>query len=373
MRASMTATRSPFLNRLLATTFLAILTTSPVLAGERWVVYAGGAKPDRIFVTVDESYLDAVPQAAKTYKLETLTILENAKSPDWVSSNMIIDCGRQTLEEKLIQLSPRGGKLATAPDQPARPPKNAVGQALIDFACDMGPKSSAQRAAARKAGNAARGWLYLGPLTTGDVGDLVWKTMWTDGTRPASKPRSDAELEREMKDLEARRKKALAEAGAQADKSVEQDKQASRQIASTQEPLARADARRKREMSAVRRTMDAWIGQPEAELLRVWGPPTDATEKSGNRMLQYYRQEARSTAASSSGGCPAGQTLQQTHGPNAPPRCAPSAGAQSYRYTYECTLSFELQDGVIIDYFTKDRRTPNDPYTHCSHIFGRFD
>lgn len=52
---------------------------------------------------------------------------------------------------------------------------------------------------------------------------------------------------------------------------------------------------------------------------------------------------------------------------------APSAGAQSYQYTYECTLSFELQEGMIIDYFTKDRRTPNDPYTHCSHIFGRFD
>ncbi|MCR2540443.1 hypothetical protein NSP57_24015, partial [Salmonella enterica] len=85
---------------------------------------------------------------------------------------------------------------------------------------------------------------------TGEIGDLAWNTMWTDGTRPASKPRSDAELEREMKDLEARRKKALADAGAQADKSVEQDKQASRQIATVQDSQARADARRKREMSA---------------------------------------------------------------------------------------------------------------------------
>ncbi len=361
------------MNRLLISAVLAAVAASPVLAGERWVVYAGGDKPNRIFVTVDESYLDAVPRAEKTYKLETLTVLENAKSPDWVSSNMIIDCGRQTLEEKLIQLSPRGGKLATAPDQPARSPKNAVGQALIDFACDMGPKSGAQRVVARKADNRSRGWMYLGPLNTGEIGDLAWNTMWTDGTRPASKPRSDAELEREMKDLEARRKKALADAGAQADKSVEQDKQASRQIATVQDSQARADARRKREMSAVRRTMDAWIGQPEAELLRVWGPPTGTTEKSGNRMLQYYRTEARSTSASGSGSCPPGQTLQLTHGPNAPPRCAPSAGTQSYQYTYECTLSFELQGGMIIDYFTKDRRTPNDPYTHCSHIFGRFD
>lgn len=361
------------MNRLATTAILAAVAISPVHAGERWMVYAGGEKPSRIVVTVDETYLDAVPMAEKTYKLETLTILENAKAPEWVSSNMIIDCARQTLEEKLIQLSPRGGKLTTAPDQPARPPKNAVGQALIDFACDMGPRGSAQRVAARKADQRSRGWLYMGPQNTGEITDLTWKTLWADGTRPASKPRSDAELEREMKDLEARRKKALADAGAQADKRVEQDKQASRQIANVQDPQARADARRKREMSAVRRTMDAWIGQPEAELLRVWGPPTGTTEKSGNRMLQYYRQEARSTSASGSGGCPPGQSLQLTHGPNAPPRCAPSAGAQSYQYAYECTLSFELQGGMIIDYFTKDRRTPNDPYTHCSHIFGRFD
>jgi hypothetical protein len=352
----------------------ATVVATPALAGERWMVYAGGEKPSRIVVTVDETYLDAVPMAEKTYKLETLTILENAKAPDWVSSNMIIDCARQTLEEKLIQLSPRGGKLATAPDQPARPPKNAVGQALIDFACDMGPKSSAQRTAARKADNRARGWLYLGPLDTGAIGDLAWNTMWTDGTRPASKPRSDAELDREMKDLDARRKKALAEADALAGKTVEQDKASSRQTAKAQEPQARADARRKRERTEVRRTMDAWIGQPEAELLRVWGPPTATGDQDGNRMLQYYRQEARSTQASGSGGCPPGQSMQLTHGPNSPPRCAPSGSSgQSYQYTYECTVSFELQGGMIVDYFTKDRRTPNDPFTHCTHIYGRFN
>ena len=66
--------------------------------------------------------------------------------------------------------------------------------------------------------------------------------------------------------------------------------------------------------------------------------------------------------------------MQLTHGPNSPPRCAPSGSSgQSYQYTYECTVSFELQGGMIIDYFTKDRRTPNDPFTHCTHIYGRFN
>ncbi len=86
----------------------AVMLASPALAGERWLVYTGGEKPGRIFVVVDETYLDAVPFTEKTYKLETVTVLENAKAPDWVSSNMIIDCGRNTLEEKLIQVSPRG-------------------------------------------------------------------------------------------------------------------------------------------------------------------------------------------------------------------------------------------------------------------------
>ncbi len=55
------------------------------------MVYTGGEKPNRIIVTVDETYLDVVSTAEKTYKLETVTILENAKSPDWVFSIMIID------------------------------------------------------------------------------------------------------------------------------------------------------------------------------------------------------------------------------------------------------------------------------------------
>ncbi|HWW58292.1 MAG TPA: hypothetical protein VN047_15470 [Sphingopyxis sp.] len=80
------------MKRLLATAALAVITTSPALAGDRWLVYTGGEKPGRIFVVVDETYLDAVPFAEKTCKLETVTILENAKAPDWVSSNMIIDC-----------------------------------------------------------------------------------------------------------------------------------------------------------------------------------------------------------------------------------------------------------------------------------------
>ncbi|MBB1626577.1 hypothetical protein A9974_15205 [Achromobacter sp. UMC71] len=75
-----------------------------------------------------------------------------------------------------------------------------------------------------------------------------------------------------MRDLDARRQKAQADAGGIATKTVQEDKASTEKIAKIQEPLARAEARHTREKHAVRRTMDAWIGQPEAELLRVWGP-----------------------------------------------------------------------------------------------------
>ncbi|MFG8975660.1 hypothetical protein [Pseudomonas paraeruginosa] len=152
---------------------LAVACIAPVHAGDLWLVYSEGEKPSRIFVVVDETYLDALPFSERTCQLETITILERPRVPDWVSSNMLIDCARKTLEEQLIQVSPRGGKLTTAPDQPARPASNPVGEALTAFACELGPKDGVQRRAARQAetDNRERGRMFLGPLTTSEVGD----------------------------------------------------------------------------------------------------------------------------------------------------------------------------------------------------------
>lgn len=356
---------------LFVTTALLVSAISPALAGERWLVYAGGDKPSRIFVVVDETYLDAVPFAEKTYKLETITILENAKAPDWVSSNMIIDCGRNTLEEKLIQISPRGGKLTTAPDQPAQPPKNAVGEALIAFACDMGPKDSAKRLAARKADQRERGWMYLGPLTTADVGDLAWNGMWSDGKRPASTPRSAAELEREMASLNARREKAVAEANALAGQTVQNEKAEAERFAKAQEPLRRLEKRRKREYAPVRRALEPWIGQPEAELLRVWGAPTKTEDRSGQRIVSYY-QRVVDTVYAPTQGCPAGQSPQPVNGMDKPLVCAPMPGPVSWERVSECTAHFELHDGVIVDYVTQGPKAQLEQ-PPCSRVFGKTD
>lgn len=351
---------------------LATIMASPAFAGDRWLVYTGGEKPSRIFVVVDETYLDAVPFAEKTYKLETITILENAKAPDWVSSNMIIDCARQTLEEKLIQVSPRGGALTAAPDQPAQPPKNAVGQALIDFACEMGPKDNAQRIKARKADKSKQGWLFMGPLTTSEVGDMAWNTMWTDGTRPDSTPRSDEELAREMASLDARRQKALATANAIAEQTVKEDKAEHERTIKSQEPIVRANARRKREPSEIRRALEPWIGQPEAELLRVWGTPTRSEDHSDKRIIDYYKQIVETVYAPTQG-CPPGQTMQPVNGMDKPLMCAPMSGPVSWEVSYQCTVSFEFRDGVIVDYVAKGTRNTNDAFTHCSRVFGKFN
>lgn len=364
--------RERILKRLFVTAALVATMISPAFAGERWLVYTGGEKPSRIFVVADETYLDAVPFTDKTYKLEIITILENPKAPDWVSSNMIIDCARRTLEEKLIQVSPRGGKLTTVPDQPPQPPKNAVGEALIAFACEMGPKTEAKRIAARKADNRERGWMFLGPLTTSDVGDLAWKSAWSDGTRPAGTPRSAAELEREMASLDARRQKALAEAQAIAGQTVEREKAEATRFAKAQEPLVRLDARLKRESREVRRALTPWIGQPEAELIRVWGPPSQAQDQGGKRILSYDKQ-ADATIKANTQGCPAGQAPQLVNGPNRPPVCAPTAGMEDRQVTYQCTASFEIRDGVIVDFVTRGGRDNLDAYSHCSRVFGKFD
>lgn len=358
------------MKRLLATAALAATTTSPALAGDRWLVYTGGERPSRIFVVVDETYLDAVPFAEKTYKLETVTILENAKAPDWVSSNMIIDCPRQVIEEKLIQVSPRGGKLTTAPDQPAHPATNAVGEALIAFACEMGPKDNKQRLAARKADQRERGWMFMGPLTTGEVGDLAWNTMWADGTRPASTPRSEAELEREMASLNDRRQKALAEAQAIAGQTIEKEKVEAERFAKAQEPLVRLEKRRKRERSEVRRSLEAWIGQPEAELVRVWGAPGLLQDQGGKRILSYEKEAIRTVTANTQG-CPAGHSPQLVDGPNKPPQCVPTAGMEDRQVTYRCTASFEFQEGVIVDYITRGRQNDHSAFTDdCVVVFG---
>lgn len=348
---------------------LAAATASPALAGERWLVYTGGEKPNRIFVVVDETYLDAVPRAEKTYKLETVTILENAKSPDWVSSNMIIDCARQTLEETLIQVSPRGGKLTTAPDQPAHPPKNAVGHALIGFACDMGPKDAKKRLAARKADNRKRGWMFMGPLSTGEIGDVVWNTVWTDGTRPGSTPRSDAELAREMEALGKRRQQATADARTLASQTAETSKAQAERFEKAREPIARIDARRKREPQAVRRTFDPWLNQPEAEVIRVWGQPNQSQDLGDKRILSYQKEVVVRIEADTQG-CPKGQRPQQVTS-NMPPVCMPAANMEDTYRTYRCTVGFEIREGLVADYVTRGAKDNLDPFPHCTHVFGQ--
>ncbi|NIJ37806.1 hypothetical protein FHR22_002509 [Sphingopyxis panaciterrae] len=335
---------------------VAAMLATPAMADERWLVYTGGEKPNRIFVVVDETYLDAVPFAEKTYKLETITVLESAKAPDWVSSNMIIDCDRNTLEEKLIQVSPRGGKLTTAPDQPAKQPTNAVGEALIAFACEMGPKNSEQRLAARKTDLTGRGWMYMGPVTTSDVTDLAWNSMWTDGKRPAGTPRSAAELEREMASLDARRQKALAEAQAIAGQVVETDKKDQQRtadiMAQTEANGAIAKARKRREPAAVLRGIEPWILHGEAELVASWGPPTNFEDRGGKRFLHYYKTGVMLGPDPSQGCGPGNMYVPDPNSKSGGMMCVGGAPARS-ETPIECTASFELRDGTIIDYVTK--------------------
>lgn len=198
---------------------------TPAHAGEWWLVFLGGEKPARLVVAVDEDYISPYGFGPGVYKLETLAVLENEKLPDWITSNVIVDCLGRTIEEKLIQISPRGGALQRAPDQPARAPKDAVERQLLEFGCEMGPKKDAERVAARQVDNTGRGLLYVGGFTIEGIADLTWQAIWPDGTRPPhNETRTPEEMERDFNRSVAHIKEIITLTRAMAGQVIEEDK-----------------------------------------------------------------------------------------------------------------------------------------------------
>lgn len=355
---------------------VAAMMATPAMAGEWWLVFMGGEKPGRLIVAVDEAFLDPVPFAKNTYKLETFSLMEHPKSPDSVTSNIFIDCDRKTLEEKLIQVSPRDDFIQTVPDQPAHPPKDAVGHKLVEFACEMGPKNQAERKAMRALNNSERGLLFMGPLTTSDIREFAWKNFWNDGKRPvvASK-RSKQEMDAKMAELAERRKAALAEANAIAGQVVEADKQDQQRTADVMALTAAnasiAKARKKREPREVRNGLDPWIGHGETELVGAWGKPTTFEDKGAQRILHYYKATVL-LGPDPSQGCGAGNMyVPDPNSRNGGMMCVGGAPARS-ETNVDCTASFEIRDGMIVDYVTKGQSLQSLSYSNsCSAIFGK--
>ncbi|WP_157499337.1 hypothetical protein [Lysobacter sp. Root604] len=355
---------------------VAAMMATPAMAGEWWLVFMGGEKPARLIVAVDEAFLDPVPFTKNSYKLETFSLMEHPKSPDSVTSNVIVDCDEQTLEEKLIQVSPRDDFVKTVPDQPAHPPKDAVDRKLVEFACEMGPKAQAERLAMRKANNSERGLLFMGPLTTTAIGDFAWKNFWSDGKRPvvASK-RSKQEMDAKMAELAERRKAALAEANAIAGQVVEADKQDQQRTADVMALTAAnasiAKARKKREPREVRNGLDPWIGHGETELVGAWGKPTTFEDKGAQRILHYYKATVL-LGPDPSQGCGAGNMyVPDPNSRNGGMMCVGGAPARS-ETNVDCTASFEIRDGMIVDYVTKGQSLQSLSYSNsCSAIFGK--
>lgn len=215
---------------LIAASALGMMAT-PAMAGEWWLVFLGGEKPARLVVAVDEDYISPYGFGPGVYKLETLAVLENEKSPDWITSNVIVDCAAGTIEEKLIQISPRGGPLQRAPDQPARSPKDAVERQLLEFGCEMGPKKDADRAALRQVDNMERGLLHIGGFTIEGIADLTWKAIWADGTRPPhNETRTPEEMERDFNNSVARINQIITLTRAMAGQVIEEDKAVTEQL-----------------------------------------------------------------------------------------------------------------------------------------------
>jgi hypothetical protein len=338
----------------------------PAMASEWWLVFLGGEKPGRLVVTVDEDFLDPVPFADNTYKLETFALMEHPKSPEWVTSNVIVDCTRGTLEEKLVQVSPRDDFVQRMPDQPARAPKDAVERKLVEFGCEMGPKTQAERAAMRDLNLTERGLFFMGPMTLGGITDFTWKNFWEDGTRPvvASK-RSQEEVDAKMAELAVRRKKALDEAYAIAGTVVAADKkdaERTRELMSlTEANGAIAKARTKREVAEVRNSLEPWIGHREAELVRSWGTPTSFEGKGARRILHYYKTGVV-LGPDPSQGCGAGNMSVPDPNSRSGAMMCVGGGAARSETRVECTASFEVRDDMIVDYVTNG---------NCAAVLGK--
>lgn len=360
----------------MAVAIVAAMAATPAMAGQWWLVFMGGEKPARIAVMVDEAFFDEVPFSGGSYKLETLSLMEHPKSPDWVSSDIIVNCGQQTLEEKMIQVSPRDDFAHSVPDQPAHPPKDAVGRRLIEFACELGPKTGAQRHAWRHSDNTQRGMLFMGELTSNGASDFIWKKLWTDGTRPvvASK-RTKQEIDAKMAELAKRREASLAMVDAMAGEVLEADKKDQQFVknvmAQTKANAAIASARKKRELGAVRDALEPWIGHRETELVDAWGKPTSFEDKGPQRIVHYYKTGVLLGPDPSQGCGPGNMYVPDPNSKNGGMMCVGGAPPRT-QTNIDCTASFEVRDGVIIDYVTKGQRLHDLKFSNsCSAVFGK--
>lgn len=327
--------------------------SSPAAAGDWWLVHSGGTKPARVSVAVEEGSIRPVPFADNMYRLESIVVLEGAKQPAWVTSNVTVDCNAQKIKEELIQITPRGGALQRAPDRPFRAFEDEADARVAAFACSMGSASEAARVAMRK--EMAGGIRYLGDLTIIGVEERVWASLWADGKRPAdTNVRSIEEQERVLADLAERRKRALGEAGAVADRVIATE-------AAEREERDRFAAREKREPVPVRRSLEPWIGHRDTELVSRWGTPTRYEDEGPRRLVHYYRTSAVA-GPDPSGGCGAGNMhVPDPNSKNGGMMCVGGGPARSDT-AIDCTASFEVRGGTIVDYFTRG---------NCAAVLGK--
>jgi len=86
--------------------------------------------------------------------------------------------------------------------------------------------------------------------------------------------------------------------------------------------------------------VNAWVGQPEAELVRTWGPPQRSYQTEESKFFVYYSQKdiyvPGSITTYPNDFDESGTAFRQSYG-----------GVPDRTLTYSCETSFEIIDGVI--------------------------
>jgi len=318
--------------------FVSALTLTCLLAtsaqANQWLVYTGGARPNRTFTVVDEEFINPEFNSDDRFKVEALTVYEGADQPDWMSANYHVDCVGLTVSIDLVQISPRNGALRRGPDVPQHPVADITEHQILTFACDKARKSQAQRAQERDANNDPRNFIYMGPISLPAVVDAAWEKLWVDGRRPTytsnvSIDEQNAQVERIMRE----RQELVAQAGAIA---AESQNQADSLAASRQRHAARL-----RRENRIAHNLEDWIGSTEAEIRRQWGEPLSVEETGGIVHALTYRSSKSVTS-------------QALVAPNV---------VQERIDVLNCDIRLEFYNGKVDDYFSTGGLT-------CEEIHG---
>jgi hypothetical protein len=289
-------------------------------AGDWWLVYGEGDKPNRtvVYVNADSIYQERNvpalgpidlsapdPLAARPFiRIDGTTVYESASMPGKVQTRYLVDCTTRRVKSGPNDVRWRSDRVEEKPGLDWTLASTSAALSQIEaFVCDTRNGRT----------NAVRATDDYDPLP------ITWSTVWRDGTEPQwTTTRSAAEInaaiDKGLTETNALLASATRMAGAQL-QTQEIDRDAT--ILNQRRMLAKAQNRGTP-------LLQTWIGLTEADLVRAWGVPAGSHNSGASRFLSYAYGFS--------------EVLVNRNGVQRPNR------------TLRCDLTLEIRDGRIVDF-----------------------